>query len=88
MNYSRNPVFKHYIGIDYSGAEPPDEGMAGLRAYRAEREGAPDEVPPQGRHWWQFANPGDLHQRIHATDVGEAVEVSVVRVYRSAEFYG
>lgn len=44
------PLFKSYIGIDYSGAKTAGVGLTGLRVYRADAKHAPREVlPPQGR---------------------------------------
>lgn len=40
------PAFTRYIGIDYSGAEPPTSSLKGLRVYLADRENMPVEVPP------------------------------------------
>jgi hypothetical protein len=46
--------FARYIGIDYSGAETPDSGCKGLRAYAAEGSELPEEVqpPPSPRKYW------------------------------------
>lgn len=45
-------AFNRYIGINYSGAETPDSGLATLRVCLAEGGAAPGEVPsPDRRHW-------------------------------------
>ena len=48
------PSFDRYLGIDYSGASAPTSALKGLRAYRAGRNGPPEEVlPPSGaRRYW------------------------------------
>jgi len=48
------PRFWRYVGIDYSGAASPTSSLKGLRAYMADRESAPCEVPPPvglKRYW-------------------------------------
>ncbi len=52
VNYFQ--CFTRYIGIDYSGAEIPKSSLKGLRVYMAEREAAPEEVPPppSPRKYW------------------------------------
>jgi hypothetical protein len=40
------PRFQRYVGIDYSGAETPTSGLAGLRVYAGDRGRAPVEVRP------------------------------------------
>lgn len=47
--------FRRYIGIDYSGAKTPDDGLKGLRIYMAPQpDGEPVEVlpPPGPRKYW------------------------------------
>jgi len=48
------PIFDHYIGIDYSGAQTPTSSLKGLRVYLADRTGPPSEVepPPSPRKYW------------------------------------
>ena len=48
------PAFDRYIGIDYSGAETPDQSLKGLRVYLADRAAPPAEVgpPPSPRKYW------------------------------------
>src|SRR4051812_38623653 len=48
------PIFDHYIGIDYSGAQTPTSSLKGLRVYLADRTGPPLEVqpPPSPRKYW------------------------------------
>ncbi len=48
------PLFRRYIGIDYSGAETPTSSLKGLRIYMADRESLPNEVPPppSPRKYW------------------------------------
>jgi hypothetical protein len=48
------PCFDRYIGIDYSGAEPPTSSLKGLRIYMADRASLPHEVlpPPSPRRYW------------------------------------
>jgi len=46
--------FARAIGIDYSGARTPTDGLPGLRVYLAEGESPPVEVrpsPDRRRHW-------------------------------------
>jgi hypothetical protein len=38
------PLFKKYIGIDYSGAETPVSSLKGLRVYLADGISPPIEV--------------------------------------------
>ncbi len=48
------PLFNDYIGIDYSGAKTADDGLPGLRVYRAGHTFTPREVPPpagRSRYW-------------------------------------
>ena len=45
------PQFHRYVGIDYSGAATPTDGLPGLCVYRATREDPPvEETPPRGPH--------------------------------------
>jgi hypothetical protein len=48
------PLFNHYVGIDYSGAETPTSSLKGLRVYMADRVSVPVEVqpPPSPRKYW------------------------------------
>ncbi len=50
----KHPVFKRYIGIDYSGAKTADKSLKGLRVYQADQDAAPREVepPPGPRKYW------------------------------------
>ncbi|MCG5512520.1 hypothetical protein [Ectothiorhodospira shaposhnikovii] len=50
----KHPAFHRYIGIDYSGAQTPDDSLKGLRVYEADRESLPTEVlpPPSPRKYW------------------------------------
>jgi hypothetical protein len=41
-----NPAFERYIGIDYSGAQPPSSSLKGLRLYLADRLTNPRRVEP------------------------------------------
>ena len=41
------PIFRRYIGIDYSGAETADSSCRGLRVYSAEGSGTPEPVQPR-----------------------------------------
>lgn len=48
------PDFDAYIGIDYSGAGPPERGLTGLRVYQARRAGPVTEIRMTDdgkRHW-------------------------------------
>jgi hypothetical protein len=47
-------LFERYIGIDYSGAQTPDESLPGLRIYAAQGAAPPTEVlpPPSSRKYW------------------------------------
>ncbi|HWF46235.1 MAG TPA: hypothetical protein VG168_04465 [Bryobacteraceae bacterium] len=49
-----NPAFELYVGIDYSGAQTPNDSLKGLRVYTAEPASAPREVhpPPSPRRYW------------------------------------
>ncbi|WP_183351212.1 hypothetical protein [Geomonas paludis] len=48
------PAFHRYIGIDYSGAQTPDDSLSGLRIYMATGDFLPVEVgpPPSPRKYW------------------------------------
>jgi hypothetical protein len=48
------PQFERYIGIDYSGAKTPTDGLPGLRVYEADWVMPPREVPPppSPRKYW------------------------------------
>jgi hypothetical protein len=49
------PIFKRYIGIDYSGAQTPGSPLKGLRVYLAEGIAGPTEVMPPlfpSRKYW------------------------------------
>ncbi len=56
---SRAPMFSRYVGVDYSGAETPDQSLPGIRVFVAEGDSArPTEVaPPPGprKYWWRRA---------------------------------
>jgi len=41
------PIFRRYIGIDYSGAVTPESSCRGLRVYVAEGSGTPESVQPR-----------------------------------------
>ena len=47
------PMFDHYIGIDYSGAQTATSGMRALQVYAADRKHPPRKVtaPPPARNW-------------------------------------
>jgi len=48
-------AFRRYVGIDYSGARTPTDGLKGLRVYIAQTPGElPEEVlpPPGPRKYW------------------------------------
>jgi hypothetical protein len=48
-------AFQRYVGIDYSGAKTPTDGLKGLRVYIAYADGGvPAEVypPPGPRKYW------------------------------------
>lgn len=50
--------FERYIGIDYSGAGRPTEGLAGIRVYEAGTAGEPRQVrmvPERPRRHWHRA---------------------------------
>ena len=50
-------AFRRYVGIDYSGARTPTDGLKGLRVYIAYPENeAPVEVlpPPSPRKYWTW----------------------------------
>ena len=38
---SRGPMFSRYVGVDYSGAETPEQSLSGIRVFVA----ADDAVP-------------------------------------------
>jgi len=47
-------AFERYVGVDYSGAEPPVASLKGLRVYVADRHAPPVEVQPPAsakRYW-------------------------------------
>lgn len=47
-------AFTRYLGIDYSGAQTPNDRLKGLRVYLAQSERPEQEVlpPPSPRKWW------------------------------------
>lgn len=47
-------LFARYIGIDYSGAQTPEDSLPGLRVYIADGSVTPREVnpPPSPRKYW------------------------------------
>lgn len=49
-----SPSFFRYIGIDYSGAQTPDDSLTGLRVFEAVGTSAPREIhpPPGPRKYW------------------------------------
>lgn len=50
-----SPAFRRYVGIDYSGARTPADGLKGLRVYLAdaEREAPLEVLPaPSPRKYW------------------------------------
>lgn len=49
-----SPQFQAYIGIDYSGAQTPDDSLKGIRVYVAQKDTRPVEVPPppSPRRYW------------------------------------
>lgn len=49
-----SPSFFRYIGIDYSGAQTPDDGLTGLRVFEALGTFTPREIhpPPGPRKYW------------------------------------
>ncbi len=47
------PYFSRYIGIDYSGAQSPENHLTGLRIYAATPEEEPEEILPLGqKKYW------------------------------------
>ena len=48
------PQFARYLGLDYSGAQTPTDGLRGLRLYEATPATPPHEVspPPHSRKHW------------------------------------
>jgi hypothetical protein len=65
------PSFEFYVGIDYSGARTPTDGLPGLRVYaarRGERPVAVRPVTPAGarsrRHWTRRGVAGWLAARL------------------------
>lgn len=48
------PLFKRYIGIDYSGAKTPTSSLKGIRVYEGTRNKLPIEIqpPPSPRKYW------------------------------------
>lgn len=49
-----NPVFRRYIGVDYSGARTAETPLRGLRCYAADAGTLPTEILPgqgRGKHW-------------------------------------
>lgn len=50
MQQTKLPLFKSYIGIDYSGAKTAGVGLTGLRVYMADaKQPAREVLPPQSR---------------------------------------
>ncbi len=48
------PLFDRYLGIDYSGAQTPNQSLPGLRVYEATPTQEPVEIPPppSPRKYW------------------------------------
>jgi hypothetical protein len=46
MTQYNKPLFKRYIGIDYSGAETAESSLKGIRVYQADNTNSPVEVHP------------------------------------------
>jgi prevent-host-death family protein len=54
MAAARAPMFSRYVGIDYSGAETPEQRLPGIRVFLAQDDAAPIEVGPPpgpGKYW-------------------------------------
>jgi hypothetical protein len=49
-----SPFFARYLGIDYSGAQTPDDSLPGLRVFEAIGNARPVEIgpPPSPRKYW------------------------------------
>ena len=45
-------AFERYVGIDYSGARSAEDGLPGLRVYRAEADGEAMEVRPRSGQYF------------------------------------
>lgn len=76
--------FRHYIGIDYSGAATADKSLPGLRVYHATPDAAPVEVPPppSPRSYWTRREIAGWLRDLFVTDdlgrgPGSAPDVSV-----------
>lgn len=57
------PIFHHYLGIDYSGAETAEAPLAGIRLHHGTRGGFPRKVDPpepQRRNWSRASLAGWL----------------------------
>ncbi len=54
-------LFKRYIGIDYSGAKTPVDGLGGLRVYRAAGDDHPTEVKPSSDQPTDWTRKGLAH---------------------------
>jgi len=68
------PRFRHYVGIDYSGAETPDKSLSGLRVYHAAPDEPPVEVPPRPsprKYWTRREIAGWLTDLLVTDDAGE-----------------
>ncbi len=65
---SRAPMFSRYVGVDYSGAETPDQSLPGIRVFVAEGDEArPIEVPPPPgprKYWSRRALAGRLIEEL------------------------
>ncbi len=61
MSPKTDPLFKRYIGIDYSGAETPTSSLKGLRVYMATPGTLPVEVepPPSPKKYWTRRGIGE-----------------------------
>lgn len=60
------PVFDHYIGIDYSGAQTPTASLEGLRVYMAEGDAPPIGVPSIADPSWIVAKLDELMALFYA----------------------
>ena len=77
MHERIEPVFNHYIGIDYSGAQTPDSSLKGLRVYEASRADTPMEVGPplSPRKYWTRRGLAEFLRELLSEDVPTIVGI-------------
>ncbi len=65
---SRGPMFSRYVGVDYSGAQTPEQSLSGIRVFVAADDASPpvEVAPPPGpgKYWSRRALAEWLIERL------------------------